>query len=148
MFSRLLALFILIPVAELTIFYLVGSKLGLIPTLAIILLTGILGAALTKSQGARVLREFRQTTASGQIPHAPLIEGLIILVAGALLLTPGFLTDTIGFSALIPAIRRKYRRALTTYLASRIKIVTTASTDDSQNKRHQQPLDDDKVIDV
>lgn len=148
MFSRLLALFLLVPLAELSIFYLLGSKLGLIPTLAIILFTGVLGAALTKSQGLRVLNEFRQTTAAGKLPHAPIVEGLIILVAGALLLTPGFLTDTIGFLALVPAVRARIRKTLTHHLSKKIKIITPATNPEPKPVTRSKPLDDGNVIDV
>lgn len=148
MFSRLLALFILVPLAELAIFLWLGDRVGLLNTLIIILLTGILGAALTKSQGIRVLQEFRQATAAGNLPHQPLIEGLIILVAGALLLTPGFLTDTIGFLALVPAVRRKIRQSLTKRLSKQIKIITPASASGPKPTTRSESLDDGKVIDV
>ncbi len=150
MFSRLLLLFLLVPLAELTIFYLLGSRLGLIPTLAIILLTGVLGAALTKSQGLRVLNEFRQSTAAGKLPHAPIIEGLIILVAGALLLTPGFLTDTIGFLALVPAVRALLRQTLIHHLSKKIKIITPTIHREPKppTRTRSEALDDGNVIDV
>ena len=131
MFVRLLALFILVPLAELAIFLWLGSRIGLPLTLAIIILTAFLGAALTRSQGTRALRAFREATAAGRLPHAEIVEGLIILVAGALLLTPGFLTDTIGFLALVPAIRHRVRKRLTASLAGRLRVVSlTPSTGD------------------
>ena len=145
MFSRLLALFIFVPIIELGIFLWIGDRLGLLNTLAIILLTGVLGATLTKSQGLRVLREFQQNTAAGQLPHAPIIEGLIILVAGALLLTPGFLTDIVGFLALVPTVRGQLRKFLTHTLSKRIKIVTPS---EPAARKQARPLDDDNVIDV
>lgn len=128
MFSRLLALFILVPLAELAIFYWLGSRLGLGTTLLIIVLTGFLGATLAKSQGLRVLDDFRRSTGSGQLPHAAIVEGLIILVAGALLLTPGFLTDAVGFAALVPAVRKRIRKKLSDSLAGRIRVVGAGST--------------------
>ncbi|MGB6223727.1 FxsA family protein [Haloferula sp.] len=150
MFARLLALFILVPIVELGIFLWIGDRLGLLPTLLIILLTGILGAALTKSQGLRVLREFQQSTASGELPHAPIIEGLIILVAGALLLTPGFLTDIVGFLALVPTVRKQLRKALTHTVGKRIKIVTPGLKPEGRpaSPHRTQPLNDDDIIDV
>lgn len=144
MFSRLLALFLLVPLAELAIFYWLGSRLGLPATLVIILLTGILGAALTKSQGTRTLRKFRQNLAAGQLPHEEIVEGLIILVAGALLLTPGFLTDTVGFLALVPAVRRRMRLALNRSLGARITRITPGRPAGPPTERRAEG----KVIDV
>lgn len=130
MFARLLALFILVPLAELAIFLWLGSRLGLPLTLAIILLTAFLGAALTRSQGARALRDFRKATTAGHLPHAEIVEGLIILIAGALLLTPGFLTDTVGFLMLVPALRHRLRKRLTASLANRLQIVPLKAAPD------------------
>lgn len=126
MFLRLLALFILVPIAELYLFLTLGNKIGLGPTLAIIILTGILGAALTKSQGARALQRFRQASAAGRLPAREVVDGLLILLAGAVLLTPGFLTDTVGFLLLVPPVRALVRGRLAEYLKGKIKIVTPA----------------------
>ncbi len=145
MFSKLLVLFLLVPLAELAVFYWLGSRLGLGATLVIILLTGVLGAALTKSQGLRVLREFRATTAAGHLPHGQIIEGLMILIAGALLLTPGFLTDTVGFLVLIPAVRRRVREKLTQSLSQRFQVVTASAGPSAEPT--QRPAKG-KVIDV
>lgn len=127
MFLRLLLLFILVPLAELYLFMQLGSRIGLGPTLAIIILTGILGAALTKAQGTRALTRFRQATAEGRLPHLEVIDGLLILLAGAVLLTPGFLTDTVGFLLLLPPFRAVLRGRLATYLKSKIQIVSPAT---------------------
>jgi UPF0716 protein FxsA len=124
MFLRLLALFILVPIAELAIFITLGDEIGLGPTLAIIIFTGFLGAALTKSQGARALQRFRQASAEGRLPHKEVTDGLLILIAGAVLLTPGFLTDTVGFLLLVPPFRALVRGRLAAYLKTKIKIVT------------------------
>ncbi len=106
MFARLLVLFIFVPLVELVLLLRVGSKIGLIPTVAVIVITAILGAALTKRQGMQTLSRFQEALNQGRIPHEELIEGLMILVAGAVLLTPGFLTDAVGFLLLIPSFRR------------------------------------------
>ena len=88
MFGKLLLLFILVPTAELYLFITIGSQLGLGPTLAIIIVTAILGASLTKSQGRRAIAKFQAATAAGRMPAKEAIEGLMILLAGAVLLTP------------------------------------------------------------
>lgn len=146
MFAKLLALFILVPLVELYLFLVLGSRIGLGPTLIIIVFTGILGAALTKSQGARALARFRQASAEGRLPHNEVIDGLLILIAGAVLLTPGFLTDTVGFLLLVPPIRAVLRTRLGTYLKSRIKIVP--GTAPPQESAPPPPPGNGQIIDV
>jgi len=123
MLARLLLLFIGIPIIELCLFMMLGSKIGIAPTLLIIVVTGALGAYLTKSQGLKALKNYREATAEGKLPHEAVLDGLMILVAGAVLLTPGFLTDAIGFSLLVPSIRAAVRGILTNYLKGKVTIV-------------------------
>jgi UPF0716 protein FxsA len=123
MFPKLLLLFILVPVAELYLFLTLGAKIGIWNTLGIIVLTAILGASLTRSQGARTLAKFRQATAEGRLPHREALDGILILLAGAVLLTPGFLTDTVGFLLLVPPIRTVVRGRLADYLKSRSSVL-------------------------
>lgn len=123
MFARLLLLFIGIPIIELCLFMMLGSKIGIAPTLLIIVVTGALGAYLTKSQGLKALNNYRAATAQGKLPHEEVLDGLMILIAGAVLLTPGFLTDAIGFSLLVPSIRGKVRGILGSYLKGKVTIV-------------------------
>lgn len=123
MFFRLLALFISIPVIELFLFLQVGARIGWLPTLVIVVVTGILGASLSRAQGLKTLLRYQQALAEGRLPHREVIEGLMILAAGVLLLTPGFLTDAIGFALLIPPVRDAMREKLTAYLSSRIRVV-------------------------
>jgi UPF0716 protein FxsA len=107
MFARLLLLFITIPLIELILFLTIGEWIGLPATIGVVILTGFLGAWLTKAQGLRTLRRYRETLAGGRLPHDELLEGLLILVAGAVLLTPGFLTDAAGFLLLVPPLRAR-----------------------------------------
>ena len=86
MFGKLLLLFILVPIAELYLFINIGSQLGLGLTLAIIIVTAILGASLTKSQGRRAMEKFQAATAAGRMPAKEAIDGLMILLAGAVLI--------------------------------------------------------------
>ena len=122
MFIRLVILFIAVPVLELFIFLTLGARIGLPMTLAIVVLTGFLGAWLTKKQGLKVLSRYQATIQAGQIPHQEIVEGLLILIAGAVLLTPGFLTDAIGFSLLVPPVREKVRTLISGYLKGRITV--------------------------
>lgn len=148
MFLRLLALFILVPIAELAIFIALGDKIGLPATLAIIIITAFLGAALTKSQGARALQRFRQASAEGRLPHQEVTDGLLILIAGAVLLTPGFLTDTVGFLLLVPPFRALVRGRLASYLKTKIRVVSPNVPSPPAEPAHSPPPGKGKVIDV
>ncbi len=102
----LLLLFILIPLLEIWLFILLGGFIGVYPTLLIILLTAILGTFLVKTQGINVLKEIQIKINELENPTEPIAHGAMILFAGALLLTPGFFTDTVGFLLLLPNVRK------------------------------------------
>ncbi|AAM29802.1 FxsA family protein [Methanosarcina mazei] len=110
MFLKLFSLFLIIPVVEIYLLLKVGEIIGALNTVLIILITAGIGAYLTKSQGFRVLRQIQDATMQGYMPGNELLHGLFVLIGGFALLTPGFLTDTIGFSMLIPQIREIYVR--------------------------------------
>lgn len=131
MFARLFLLFLIVPLIELFLFLVIGQRIGIAATFAMVLLTGILGAALAKSQGLRTLNKYRESIAQGRLPHDALIDGLLILIAGALLLTPGFLTDSIGFFLLVPQSRAFVRERIEESLRKRF---TTASTRSATTK--------------
>jgi UPF0716 protein FxsA len=101
----LLIAFIAVPLIEIGLFIQVGDAIGLWPTLGIVLLTAILGTALVKSQGAMALMNVRRSLTELSDPTEPLANGAMILFAGALLLTPGFFTDAVGFALLLPGVR-------------------------------------------
>lgn len=146
MFAKLLALFILVPLAELYLFLILGTRIGLPATLTIILFTGFLGAWLTKSQGARALLRFKQASAEGRLPHQEVLDGLLILLAGAVLLTPGFLTDAVGFLLLLPPARAILRKHLGAYLKTKIKIVPPGTP--TEPTPPAPPPGSGKIIDV
>lgn len=106
MLAKLLALFLIVPLIELVLLLTIGNKIGIWPTLAIIIGTAVVGASLTRQEGLKTWWQFQEKLTTGAFPNEELLDGLIILIAGALLLTPGFLTDTIGFILLIPGSRR------------------------------------------
>ncbi len=108
MFLKLFSLFLIIPIVEIYLLITIGGIIGATNTILIILITASLGAYLTKSQGFRVLRQIQETTAQGYVPGNELLHGLFVLIGGFALLTPGFLTDAIGFSMLIPQVREIY----------------------------------------
>jgi UPF0716 protein FxsA len=109
--AKLLLLFILVPAIELILLINIGGMIGVLPTLGIIVLTGALGATLARWQGLAVLRDVQTELARGGLPAGALVDGVIILIAAALLMTPGFITDMVGFTCLIPGFRSVLKRA-------------------------------------
>ena len=120
-FTKLLILFVIVPVTELYILIEVGKKIGSLTTIGIIILTGIIGAYLVKGQGFMILKKIQSDLNEGIIPGDSLIQGAIILAGGIFLLTPGFVTDIIGFIFLIPASRRIVKKYLLKWLKGKIK---------------------------
>jgi UPF0716 protein FxsA len=110
--ANLLLLFVVVPAVELALLIEVGSRIGTLATLAIIVATGILGAALARQQGLRTVRAIQDELARGELPASSLVDGVIILLAGALLITPGILTDAVGFLCLVPRVRDAAKRTL------------------------------------
>lgn len=100
-----LLLFIAIPFAEIMLLLKVSQYIGALTTVALVLLTAFIGVSLLKKQGLSTLSRFQQRLQSGQIPAQEMVEGMVIAFSGALLLTPGFITDTIGFTCLLPPVR-------------------------------------------
>ena len=109
MLAVLLLIFVLVPLAELALLVYTGTIIGALYTITIVVATGILGAVLSRILGVAVLRRIRSNLAQGIIPSAEIFDGALILVAGLLLITPGMMTDVIGFTLLIPAARRIIR---------------------------------------
>lgn len=119
--SRLLLLFVIVPAVELVLLIEIGRRIGTLATLGLIVATGALGAYLARRQGLGVLRRMRQETAAGRLPAAPVMDGIIILIAGALLVTPGILTDAFGFFCLIPPCRELLKGCLKAWLERAIR---------------------------
>ena len=109
MFFRLLLFFILTPLVEMAILIELGRRFGMWHTVGIVVLTGIIGASLAKTQGVQVYRNLIESLNNGELPHNHLIEALLLLVGGALLITPGLLTDIAGFVLVLPWTRRLAR---------------------------------------
>ena len=98
--------FLAIPLIEIALFIQVGGFIGLWPTLAIVILTAVLGTLLVRAQGAQAMGQLRGSFQELRDPTEPLAHGAMILVSAALLLTPGFFTDAVGFALLIPGVRK------------------------------------------
>lgn len=101
----ILLAFIMVPIAEIAVFIKAGDLIGLWPTIAAVVLTAIIGTAMLRHQGLATLVRLRATMDRGELPVRELFDGACLLLAGALLLTPGFLTDAVGFLLLVPPVR-------------------------------------------
>ena len=106
MLAKLLLLFILVPVIDLILLISIGQWMGTLPTMALIILTGALGAYLIKRQGVQVLNQMRGQFRAGHLPASSLGDRAMVLAAGILFMAPGILTDALGLLCLIPATRR------------------------------------------
>jgi UPF0716 protein FxsA len=123
----LLILFIALPIAELYVIIQVGQAIGLVPTLAILLLDGFVGAALARSQGRAAWARFNRALAEGRVPAAETFDGAMIILGGALLLAPGFITDAVGFLLLLPPTRALLRGAIARMARRRVTFGWTVS---------------------
>lgn len=112
MLKILVVLFITVPLFEIYLLLQVGGLIGVMPTIGLVLLTAFLGALLLRLQGLRTLAAIRESLEREEIPAVSLLEGLILLVTGVLLLTPGFFTDALGFALLVPSLRQRLARRL------------------------------------
>ena len=110
--AKLLALFIIVPSVELFLLIRLGAHLGALLTVLVIIFTGALGAYLARLQGLTVLYQAQQQINVGKIPAGSLVDGVLILIAGALLMTPGIITDGVGLMFLVPYMRTQFKGAM------------------------------------
>jgi UPF0716 protein FxsA len=108
----LFLLFLAVPILEIWFLIQVGSVIGAGWTILVVVATAMAGAWLVRSQGLAILRRIQQETAMGRVPTTDMLEGLMLLIAGAVLLTPGFFTDAVGFALLVPPVRARLSRYL------------------------------------
>lgn len=123
MFPILLLLFICVPIIEIGLFIQLGGFLGLWPTIGLVLVTAFVGASLVRSQGIATLMSVQGRLQQGEMPAQQILEGVMLAVAGVLLLTPGFMTDAFGMLVLLPAPRAKIAKEL----MKRVKFNTMSS---------------------
>jgi UPF0716 protein FxsA len=112
MFGKLFWLFVLVPVAEIYLLVTVGSSIGAFPTVALVILTALAGAHLARMQGLSTMMRIRENLDQGFMPAEELLDGVLIFLAGMVLLTPGFLTDIAGLLILLPATRNLFKKWL------------------------------------
>ena len=120
MLFRLLLIFTIIPVIELAVLIKIGGIIGTLNTIMIILITGVMGAILAKAQGLLVMQRMRENLMAGIMPTEELFNGAMVLVGGALLLTPGFVTDLLGLFFLIPQTRSLIKQYLKRWIQHKI----------------------------
>ncbi len=113
-------LFLVVPLVELYLIIQVGELIGALKTIAVLILMGIVGGWLMKREGVGVLRRVRTQLQRGQVPARELVDGFLILFGGALMLAPGFLTDLLGLSLLVPPLRAMVRATLARRLQQRV----------------------------
>ncbi len=111
-FPLIALIFFLIPLIEIYFLIQVGGWIGALPTVALVVLTAVVGVALLRQQGLSTFMRFQASVNRGELPAAEMIEGVILMVGGAFLLTPGFFTDALGFICLLPASRQTLARWL------------------------------------
>ena len=99
--------FLLLPIADITLLVKIGSLIGIVPTVALMLLAASVGSWLLRRQGLATINQVRASVARGELPAAQLLEGVVLLIAAALFIAPGFLTDLIAIAGLIPPLRRR-----------------------------------------
>ena len=146
MLLKLLLLFTLVPLAELVLLLKLTDLTDWKFTLLVVVVTGIVGSILARSQGWRAYRRIQEELAAGRLPTEPLLDAVMIFVAGALLLTPGLLTDAFGLSLLIPWCRSYYRGRLAEWFKSRFTL-KRGSTAGWQSDQPRSEVIDSYVID-
>ena len=121
MFLWLFLCFTLVPAFEIYLFIKVAGAIGTLQTIAMIIFTGLFGAYLARREGFAVLRRVQSQLQAGHLPADELIDGVMVLVGGALLLTPGFLTDVLGFALVVPPSRAVLKGLLRKYLRHKLQ---------------------------
>ena len=116
----LVALFIVLPLAELYVILKVGDAIGAVPTILLLAADSVLGAVLLRAQGRSVWRRFNNAIAEGKMPHREVIDGVLVIFGGAFLITPGFITDIVGLLLLLPPTRSLIRSQVVRRLGQRV----------------------------
>jgi UPF0716 protein FxsA len=128
MLGRLLALFLIVPIVELALLIQIGGWIGFWPTVGIIALTGLVGTYLARREGLAVWKRFNERLHAGGLPSRELLDGVIILVSGALLITPGVFSDIVGLIGLVPATRKLIRNYLNRRIRGAVERGTVATS--------------------
>ncbi|HSK91231.1 MAG TPA: FxsA family protein [Euzebyales bacterium] len=139
--ALLVLIFVVVPLIELAIILQVGELVGLWWTVAALLLVSIVGAWLVRREGTRAWRRFREALAGGRVPADEVLEGALVLFGGALLLTPGFATDTLGLLLMIPPTRALVARTFKRRLGERFSVTTLGPSGGAAPRRRRDVVD-------
>ncbi len=142
-FPVLLVLIITVPLLEIYLLIQIGSLIGVLPTILLIVLTAVLGAALLRQQGLATLNRFRASLERNELPAMEILEGVVLLVGGALLLTPGFITDVIGFLCLLPVSRQAIVRNVLSRAAIGLDVRVAAQR---TSKRREEQVIEGEIV--
>jgi UPF0716 protein FxsA len=149
----LFLIFIVVPIAELYVLIQIGSAIGALPTIALLILDSVLGAALMRSQGRAAWMRFNRAVGEGRVPGREAIDGVLVIFGGALLLTPGFISDFLGLILLLPPTRAIVRTVLVRRFAARILTGATSGAQSRMGRMftfetgRRPPAFDDDVVD-
>ncbi len=136
MLLQLLLLFTVVPLVELTLLIWIGGHIGVLQTVGLVLLTGIAGASMARAEGWRTVRRIQEELNRGQLPADAMVQAACILVAGALLVTPGVLTDAVGLGLLISSVRRLVAARIIRAFRDRIKVMNVGPEPPPEPRRH------------
>lgn len=141
----IILILVAVPIIEIALFIELGGWVGLWPTIALIIVTAILGGLLLRMQGFAAMQKLQSSVAEGGDPRGPLAHGVMILIAGLLMLTPGFFTDAVGFLLLLPPVRSGLIAWLGPKLAARATFVGPGMQHGQDRPRPDQPIDAEYV---
>ncbi|WP_077340398.1 FxsA family protein [Pseudocolwellia agarivorans] len=141
MFRFLFLLFIVIPIIEIALLMKIGGWIGVWPTITIVIVTAWLGAKNVRQQGLATLSSLQTKMAQGQAPSEEIVSGLMLLIAGILLVTPGFVTDIFGLSLLIPAFRKSIAKAFQKVMP--VQTYASGGFQQQNHYHHEQAVNDD-----
>ena len=146
MLARLFFLFLTVPLVELALLLWIGNRTSWPFTILLVIVTGIVGASLARQQGWRTYQRIQQEMAAGRMPTESLVDAAMIFVAGALLLTPGILTDVFGLSLLVPRCRRFYQRNVSNWLRVHVNVKTHEPRPSQGPTHHSDHVIDSYVV--
>ena len=146
--ALLVALLVVVPIVELYVLLQVGQVLGVLPTVVLLVGMSLLGAYLLRREGARTWSAFRAALATGRLPASEVADGALVILGGALLLTPGFATDAFGLLCVVPPSRAVLRRLLTRQVARRLSVgpLLGGARGTSSRRRPSAPVVDGEVV--
>lgn len=136
----LFAIFVGLPLIEIALFIKIGGAIGVVPTVVVVIVTALLGSMMLKQQGLQALGQAQASMNQGELPVDSLIHGFFLVIAGAFLLTPGFLTDTLGFLLFVPAFRLVVGKAIWRWVAAHATVVDVSVH--QERSYHERPYGD------